>query len=715
MEKSAREEHLERIKHAITKMIESPGNKDCAKEFIQGYNAVYMFCTNDAEDKYVIEGGEIYRLYETILLQFLKKFSQDYTFDGFVRFIDGFRRSNERIEKMLSFLTRYFIRVNLEVLNENFQELKKLYFGRMYDVLFQNNEKKLHALLMKELEAYIDALSKEDLGAEAQAQLEKKKKMFRIFLKEYIKIAGYAKKEASVKSLCNKMAKFVIELPQAGSSQKRHKEMYKRLSTISAMFKHKERTKKILYRQLEEKLSTQDMKDFLETLVGVLFKRKLTQQLYREMASFYEFIDSTQKSKHQFLNIVLVMLREIFKTCSECTSLLNLFIFLNKHLVLMPHIHKKIKKPLELMFMRKLKEVFAGEDSEAFEQDLLSFINAHAKEGKNIAELSCMVANVPSYKTSFWKCLVHDIKKRLILEEGFVFEKKLLQAVAKRIERIKEGRMVPEEALYPKVLEYIDTKTLFQGAQLYDPSNFEELFLCIRDISISSMYFKKEQNALSLECKLLAYTRWAYPKMEMTLPCEVEELWESVNAYCKEKGRKFLLTLCPTVSMMSLEINETSITCDFVQGTILVLLGKTGQKSLEDIASALFSEVTEACTLVLRQKLESLISASLVVLDNGAFSLAQHTLPEHIDLFVPELSASVAEASGGTAQASRSAVEAFIVRTAKHSSSMHVKELFEKLHEQFASVTEQEYHMHIDALQEKGLLSTSEEIVYYVP
>ena len=101
MQKDMRARHIATVKASIAHMLHAPGDRKCVKTYMDGYNAVYSLCTNNAKDKYAIEGGEVYHVYGRALLDHLQQHTTDYTFETLVKFVDAYRAANEKIEKML--------------------------------------------------------------------------------------------------------------------------------------------------------------------------------------------------------------------------------------------------------------------------------------------------------------------------------------------------------------------------------------------------------------------------------------------------------------------------------------------------------------------------------------------------------------------------------------------------------------------------------------
>jgi len=706
--KRERQTHLDTIKTSIIKMIELPGNRDCLQDFMSGYNSVYALCTSREEEKYVIEGGEVYQLYDRILLQVLERFPKDYTFEKLVQFIDGYRIANERVSKMLSFLSRYFIRVSLETQNTNIQEIKKLYFCRVFDVIFRGQEDRIYAMAVEETSKYIGMKSEEN-----HPETRRKQSVLRVFFREYLKIVENASQKKPLRKMYGRLARLVVDLKDAPEQQK-YFELYRKISAIDTLFKQKEKTKRQLYRTVEEMLSEKMMKGFVETFVGVLFSKGLSKETYSRMCSFYSFVDNSERGKEIFVNTALQMVVDIFGRTHECGPLLKLLSFLGKHLQFMERVKKQMRKPLELVFTRKIREIFAGNATHVFETDLLREIEKHKKNEEAVQELSLFISNVPGYKYDFWHRLRQDAKNRMVLHDTLGFEKKLVRWITRRIEKERERHTRHVLKVHRRVVEYISESTLYDGFPFYDVSNFEEVLLCARDVAISEMHFRNEQPGLSESCKLLAYTRWAYPRIEMQMPWEIEGTWEKVRSYCKEKGRRFVLGLCPDVSSMVLDVNGAEITCDFVQGCILVLLGKTGQKTREEMARAMFTNGAEEYLPFVEQKLESLLAQGIVAENNGLFALTTKELPKEVNVFSPKTEEPVAKKSEAARLCSQSVVEGYIVGVLKSSGKAAREELFRGAHEKYGT-TEQEFSVYTESLRERDFLSVSGDTFHYIP
>ncbi|KAI5184301.1 hypothetical protein NEHOM01_0046 [Nematocida homosporus] len=710
MEKETKETYLDTIKTSIMQLMSSPADRDCTSTFMAGYNAIYSYCTEDVEDKYSIEGGEIYHLYNRVLLKYLEGFPCDYTLEKLVSFLAGYRRANERIGKMLAFLSRYFIRVNLEVSNNNVQDLKKVYFSQVFAVIIQPQETKLHNLFLDKIQQYIRLREVKQPTEEERTHRNKLLKTLRIFLREYIKIAESSSQKKSLKKLCTKMAKIVTS-----AKDESHLAIYANISAINALFAQKERTKKIFYSMLEEKIEEPRLRGFISTFVAGMLSKSINKQTYTWLSSFYSFVDYSEKSREIFMNVLLAALLELLPKHQDCLSLVRMLVFVNKHLRQMPRTLKLVRKPMELVFSRKLREVFARESTDEFENNLLELIETYAKKTKQpIQELSLFIANVPADRKSFWSQFLAGIKSRLILLNTSSVEKSLVQMTMRRIEKFKEIKLHHSLPISKENADYIDMPTLCHNFQFFELSNFEEIQLCLRDITISEMYFRREGPGLTTDCRLLAYTRWSCPKLEINIPCEIEKAWEEIIQYCREKGRKFLLGLCPTVSCAVVEIGNTEVVCDLVQAAVLILLGKTGDLTSEAICKAILVEPKEENNAVVLDRIDVLKKAHLLEDKDSVLSLTAVNLPAQIDLFHYTGQTTKLTQCSRAHSHSKGAIEAFIVRIAKRNTGIEMAVVEEKAKGVF-SISDQEFALYIESLQEKGLISRSGSLLYFVP
>lgn len=706
MDSLPKEQYLSTIKESISALMCLPNEKDCCEIFMSGYNAVYKYCTEKTKEKYIIEGAEVYQIYDQILIKYLKRLPVDYTLETFVRFVDGYIRANERICKMLSFLSRYFVRVNLEISNTNVMELKRLYFERLFSVLIAGNENTLHTLFIEELKSYVEMRVQKTAD---KSVYYRNLKILRVMVRAYIKVCEISSQKKSLKKLLNAMAKFIACVKE----DRTDRFLYYRIAAVDSLFKKKEKNKRHLYRMVEEKVDDKVLIGFIEGFVTKMMRTGINRRTHAEVSPFYSFIDNSVKAKTIFINATLLMCVRIIEKTADCSSILRFSIFMGRHFNYIPRTSKLVKRVFEMVVLRRLRTIVNEEWT--VENQLLESINSHMTAKKQpIVELSLIIANIPSHKPVFWKKFLTGIKNRLILGSSSGCERKLINIITKRIEQYKEPQLKQDAQIFKKIFEYIDKDTLYNLHEYYDSSNFEEILLCIKDIATSEIYFRTTKPELETKCFLLAYTRWNYPVVNMHIPAELEEMWDAVKQYCVEKGRKFILRFCPTVSSITLEINDIEIECDIIQGSILILLARNGPHTLDSLVETLIVDVTEKTRSLMEEKVKGLLDLSLLEENNGKYEISLGAIKESINIFVPEIEDVLNEKESVKYTYSKGAVEACIVKTLKKERGMTVEALKETVSKIFP-LEDRELEMHIMTLHEKGIVSISGEILYFVP
>lgn len=708
MEVKAKEEQMEIIRKSIGALMKLPDEKEGYSSFMAGYNAVYLYCTEATKEKYVIEGAEIYKAYDQALIKQLKKLPEDYTLETFMRFVDRYIRANERICKMLSFLSRYFIRINIEISNTNVIELKKLYYERLFSIVVEGKEQAITGLFIDGIIKHTEMRTKK---IESKSACERHLRILRLMLRTYIKMCKMSNQKKPLKKFLNSIARFIATLKDKEDTRF----IYYRIAVIDSLFKKKEKIKKNLYRMVEEKIDESVLKGFIEGFVSKMMSSGITRKTHNEILPFYSFIDNSEKGKSIFINTLLLMSIKIVEKTEECSSFIKFSVFMRNHLSSMPRTYIKVKKPFEMLLTRGILNILSASPCR-FENEILECIDSYMKTKKPpVMELSLFVSNVSADKSIFWKKLILGVKNRLILGNASSTEKKLISIIIRRIEQYKERHLKKELCVNKKVIEYIDPSTLYNPAYYYDPSNFEELLLCIKDVAISELYFRTEKTNLKKECLLLVYTRWGYPVMNMNIPTEIEDLWADVNEYCTEKGRKYILRLCPTVSSITLELNGVEIQCDMVQGSILILLTRGGAQTLNSLLHELLVEITDRYTAIVQMKIQTLLDASLIREIDQKYEINPDS-PDSalINIFAPEIEDAANNTQVSKYAYSRGTIEAYIVKTLKHETGMNIEKMKEKVTEAFP-VEEQEIDMYIVGLQEKGLISRSDDALYFIP
>lgn len=747
------------IRISIRKMLENPFSNNCSLEFVQGYNAVYKYCTSDTSDKYVIEGGRIYSAYDAMLLQYLGKFPEDFSLKSLVKFLMGYREANQRITRMLSFLSRYFVRINLEIGNTNVKDLTQLYFSRVLDVLLVPREDLVHRIFLSEIQVFIrDARAgagSRRASASASSLLRHKQKVIRAFLRECVGISKFSGNSRFLKKMMVKWAaQTALALERessAGSGNTSDPRPFSHLTRLSlalppALFRSGETTQVALYRMIEERLS----ENFLRALIqGFLAGSRVFTRPASSSAGpdgIMHFLDCTRRARKMFVSSFLL---SAFSAVSEITSvsgLLRLLISLNRSLSRMPRIHSRTRNPLEMLFSRRadvLRRSLEEKDETsrartAFSDSLLLEVEKHiGRTPSVISELALFASRMPPSDTFFWQRFFSGVKKRLILGEDPGSEKKLVSLVLKKQNGIRDllKKEVAEGVPEP-VSQYISKHTPPPSSR-NDPSGFEEVLLCIRDVAVSEIFFKREAQGVSVDCKLLSYTRWAFPTCpRIRVPHELESIWADVHEHCRKKGRKYTLSLCPTVSSIILQVHRATITCSLVQGAAVIAVGKAGSRTLEELVrmleakddhassgsiSASFPLPSFSLFQVLPSFLEPLLDAQVLLAAGmpAVYSLNSRWLEEenrHIDLFVPDPEQPEEKEQTREKKKKTSTIEAFLVQTAKQSVVVKTSALIAAAEETLA-VTRDEVLLSLSSLHDRGLLAVGDEDgdVKYVP
>ncbi|KAI5171278.1 hypothetical protein NEFER03_0637 [Nematocida sp. LUAm3] len=706
---------LEIVKNSIKSLLEKPEAARSMTVFLDGYNAVYSYCTSELEDKYEIEGEHIYHLYKNMLQKYLETFPTEYSLTRLGAFLTEYRRSNEKIIKMLSFLSRYFIRITIETSSEKVQPLHQIFCELLRKELLNKQEKKIHSLFV---EKSIEYSKFPRCFSDASGKTEKipeQAKELKGFLREYIKTMEHSKKKTSLKRLYKKISEKLIEhIDIEYTKKEEYIEMYNRISSINQLLPKKDKNKKLFYLAIEQRMDEKRIENFTKTFTEIILSRGIKKKNYERLLCFYSFIENSKRASDSFIKSLFSSIVDIISTVTSCASIFQLFRFITWHLHRMPRLFKRIKETIDLCVIRAFRNLLSTGDPVEIEKELLLMISSRIlEENPSLEELSLLIANVSSDRKSFWKKFLLEIKDRLIVEDTLNKEKRLVRMVMKRIERLQRQKKEDMHA-EKKTAEYINVVDLFDNFSSFPLEEFEETLLCIRDIQTSEMYFRRENEEVFTECRLLTYTRWSYPKIHIQVPCEIESAWNEINTYCAEKGKRFQLSLCPTVSSVVLEVNNTEVKCNLLQATILILLGKTKFLSSEQITSSLLPEPTEEGMLTISQSISSLLSSSLIKEENSYFFITSEELPREINIFSYSNEEMFLEESSSQLISSLEKIMAFIVHKIKGSSGIEEKQLFSLVKEKF-NTTEHLFYVALKELQEKEILSCSEDFLYYIP
>ena len=429
---------------------------------------------------------------------------------------------------------------------------------------------------------------------------------------------------------------------------------------------------------------------FVEALVSMMYSKGINKKTHTEMCALY----STVRAQRMFASTALLMAVEIVRQTEKCAAMLKLCAFVHTHMRYMQHTAKHMRKPLQQVFARRVKEMCNSTDTSTYEHELLACVEKYAGNEQMLSAVAMFVACIPEYKQAFWHAFAQNTKNRLVVQDNAKYEHKLVKHIARRMHRAQNIGMQGSEQrdkhmhmqqIHKKVVEYIDAETLYTDNSRCDIGMFDELMLCIRDVQTSNACFATQTAESAASCKLLAQTRWSYAKLDMKMPCEAQETWARVQAYCRDKGRKYELALCAEMSCMELEVNGTSVTCDFVQGAILMLLCKTEENTQESIAASLFADVTERHTKLVADKLASLVQHALVIECDKQYSVTTVQLTSTVDIYTAGRKYTEHKRRYASARCNaQSIVEAAIVRIAKTEKRIEMTEIYMRVQADYA-------------------------------
>lgn len=711
------------------------GEKLAVGRFMSVYNAVYRFCTDEATDKYVIEGGQIYHMYDKLLIHYLEHFPEEFTVQRFSRYVDSYRRSVDVISKMMSFLTRYFIKVNVEVENTNIQDLQSLSYSRLYEGIVEGRAEKIHDAFLGEIRAHrqtmkhLEASLPDEAQARASAERARSQRTLNLFLREYLFILKVSRSRKNIKKFYARWSEEVLEnakrsvQAEQGDPQKRwYKCVMEEVCAIDSIFAREPGVKRVLYRITGKRMAPEQMKATMALFVSDIFGKGISRETRKEIGPGYLFIDSqSRRHREAFRDRLLLTVHGVIRDKDKCKPLLRLSIFVNKHMKGMKTLEREVRGGLDRIFARRVREIVSREDesTKAFASDLLETLTNYFTNSKPFTtELSLFAANISRSMREFWRSFVEDTKHRLICLGGDLdTERKMVSGILKRVERFKDEALSGSASAREK-------RVHAAAEPAFDPIDctlFEDLHMCFNDIKTSHMYFRIDNEYPHVDSKLLSCNRWSYRKLNINLAPELERPWGEIVSYCRNNGRRYTLDLCPDVSKVVLEVGGVEVSMDAIDATVLLLVKRERACTRDHVHRAVALDALAPTYLsAIKESIDKLVGASILIEEPGHIRInpcpAEYAKgSERVELFDPLAGKkpwSLQEAA--TQMDGRYAIEHFVVKEMKARKQAAVDELFALAAERFP-LSADAFEAYVASLQDRGFLDVEDGAVKYIP
>lgn len=718
-------DHLKVVEDMLKEALTSP-RKVSRESFMKAYNSIYKICTDETNDRYVIKGGHVYHLYDRLLIATLGSLPSEFTLKELTKYLMSYKRSIDLVYKMMSFLSRYFIRVNVEVKNTNIRDLLVLSYNRLYELLIEPNSPKIQKIFFSEIRetrSGIGVLSKmEENSEKARAvkhELFKKERIINSFLSEYLITLELNRSNRTIKRFYSRWSDEILgsveetlsPLPADPSNALWYKALRTELSVVNGIFERETELKKHLYRKLIRSIGSARLKSAISLFNADLFQGGSME----ELCPFFLLMDNLTKGEGEFFKRVFISsLRREIAQGTTLPALLTLLTHTNRALKQMRLTERKVKKDIEAFFSYRIREIVSEEEKDKqFVKSLLGAINAsQTASTPRISELSLFASNITREEKAFWTSFVDDLKFRMVcLDTKPEREKEMVVEVFRKIEKCKDNLMYRDD-LPPKEVPF--------EPMCY--SHFEDLHTCFNDVTTSAKMFRNTEDAPHKDTKLLSYNRWSYRKLNINLEPEFAKCWEELLCYCKSNGKRYLLDLCPEMSRVELDLHGTPLLLNVIDANILLLLIRT-EAPRDDLKKKMSMDLLNtAYSTVIDQSITKLIDANVLIEAstlsiNPASTVYKATLlaDGKLDLFFPFLKREVCSLSEQTSKMDqRYPIECLIVREMKTRKISEAKDLFNAVSTSF-NVTMDMFESYLLSLKDKGLLEMSDGSIIYVP
>ncbi|EQB62126.1 cullin-like protein (cdc53 family) [Vairimorpha apis BRL 01] len=140
---------IENLKKLTLKILKN-STKISSSDFIQAYNIIYLHCTSDI-DAYEIKGSVIYNTLSEALILHFKSMRPISSLESFYKFISNLNL--DIIEKVYSYLSRFYIKINLDK-NNNISTIKYLFYTLIYKYGIYSSLKNIEENIIFEISCY---------------------------------------------------------------------------------------------------------------------------------------------------------------------------------------------------------------------------------------------------------------------------------------------------------------------------------------------------------------------------------------------------------------------------------------------------------------------------------------------------------------------------------------------------------------------------------
>jgi len=139
--------HRETILNNLRIILQSPAAVT-QKEYMETYNAVFAHCTEHTTD-YIIKGEPIYSLLTEKLAEFTDRLQFDGSIQHMTEQIRSFLLTIDLLEKVFSYLERFYIRVSI-LNNKDVKRIKDLFYHEVYyNFIYRAEESFVNVMLME--------------------------------------------------------------------------------------------------------------------------------------------------------------------------------------------------------------------------------------------------------------------------------------------------------------------------------------------------------------------------------------------------------------------------------------------------------------------------------------------------------------------------------------------------------------------------------------
>lgn len=646
---------IENLKKLTLKILKN-STKISSSDFIQAYNIIYLHCTSDI-DAYEIKGSVIYNTLSEALILHFKSMRPISSLESFYKFISNLNL--DIIEKVYSYLSRFYIKINLDK-NNNISTIKYLFYTLIYKYGIYSSLKNIEENIIFEISCYRENNSENLI-------------MIKTCIKFLRDLYLFNDNEEDYEKFINS---YVYDFNESYSTDIKINIEYinKEMEIVESIFEHK---KKDILAKLTKNL-TKNYQKFIEFCFS---KHKNSTNTNLKNCDFFENYRKISKiilyMSEPYINNFFLKIEEFLKTSLKNIEykeeLLIFFINIKKNFCILNEKVNQLQKKIEIEIIKKFEKF------DNVSELILKNVEKNLKI-KNFYEIIILVRLIDllSSKNNILNNLGKNIIKRIINDPTSIEEE--IQLITHCERDCGSGSVSWIKLILEKYNDPIHYK--------FKIGNYE------KSVKIDVRFLTK------IFCNL--YTN------EIKLWKPLENVINGILYEIKRENPKSSFNVCHEASFVIFEINNIEIKIGLDKFSILMSLSEeTNIIKIKEFSKDVNFD----------KNLEFLILNNLVINEhNKIFINYLYTNKmQKINIFDYKMNEKTKENYNNNREDfSEQTIESLIMKVLKQKKDFLVSNIFNIIKSQ-VECDEIKFQHILNKLEEKNFLELKNDVAYYIP